>query len=146
MSLLTKLPFIQIPSSLLTSAPFLNVQTGGTTAHIKLCDLQVGTYFANYNCAFAANANNSITSGSYVYITTGNYYNQVGAVIIGGFCTVTGAGIEECRANISFTFSISVDTPIFIYVNMNTANVGPWSAVVSTVDGLLNTLFFVKLA
>ena len=145
MSLRSTLPIIQIPSSLLTTAPFLNVQTGATTAHIKLCDLQAGTYFANYNSAFVATAGGSITSGSYVYITTGNYYNQVGSVIIGAYVTVTGAGTEECRANNCFTFSISVETPIYIYVNMNTSLVCPWSAMVSSTDGLLNTLFFVKL-
>ena len=146
MSLKTSLPIIQIPSSLLTSAPFLNVPTGATTAHIQLCVLQAGTYFADYNCAFAVNNGASITSGSFVYITTGNYYNQVGAVIIGAFDTVTGNLIEETRANTCFTFSLSVDTPIFIYVNMNTANVSPWSASVNSTDGLLNTLFFVKLS
>ena len=145
MSLKTSLPIIQIPSSLLTSAPFLNVPTGATTAHIQLCVLQAGTYFADYNCAFAVNNGASITSGSFVYITTGNYYNQVGAVIIGAYVTVTGAGAEECRANNCFTFSISVDTPIYIYVNMNTSLVCPWSAMVSSTDGLLNTLFFIKL-
>ncbi len=145
MSLRSSFPIIQVPSSLLTSAPFLHVPTGATTAHIKLCDLQAGTYFADYNCAFAVDAGASITSGSYVYITTGNYYNQVGAVIIGAFDTVTGAGIEECRANTSFTFSLSVDTPIYIYANMNTSTVGPWSAVVNSTDGLLNTLFFMKI-
>ena len=130
-------------SSILVSAPFLAVPNGNIV-NLQLGRVLTGSYIGDYNFSFSNSNAGYIDEGSYVYITTNDYYTQPTAVIISAIRGITGNASEIFRGNNLFNFTVSVDTNIFITVRLS-SNAGQFNSAV-TANGFSNSISLIKLS
>ena len=147
MSLRTGFPQIVIPPALLSFPS----TASANAVHTQLTTISAGTYIANYNYSIKPNNGGAnFNTGGYIALSLTNYYGAPGggAVILAVAECPTLAADEVFRGNDAFTFTLSVDTPLFITATMN-LNAGNWLSTTpagSPVDALMNTFSLFKIA
>ena len=143
MSIKSAFPIIQYKQSLFTSAPFLTV-AGNVQVNTLIGTVSPGNYIACWNYANTV-AGGQFATGGFGVITANDIYGGANFVIL-GIIDVASLGTQLLlKGNNIFTFTVAVDTPIYISWKLQLTG-GTWSASVLAVDSKLNSLQLIKIS